>query len=151
MAISTDAAIEFFGTQDTVTSSSSSVADDAFSVSGDITAWTNDDDAISASAILELTYSVAPTIHTGVNLYARLINIVSTSDQDTPDADYQHVYLGTYPLNNVTSEQFISIEIHLPNTKTSQEIEFYIENKGGQTISAGWDLHVTPKAIGPHA
>lgn len=151
MAISTDAAIEFFGTQDTVTSTSSSVADDAFSVSGDITAWTNDDDAISASAILELTYSVAPTVQTGVNLYARLINIVSTSDQDTPDANYQHVYLGTFPLNNVTSEQFISIEIHLPNTKTSQEIEYYIENKGGQTISAGWDLHVTPKAIGPHA
>lgn len=56
MAISTDAAVEFFGTQDTVTSSSSSVADNAFSVAGDITTWTNDDDAPMASIVLEATF-----------------------------------------------------------------------------------------------
>lgn len=150
MAIGTDSVIEFFGTQDTVTSSTSSVANAAFSVSGDISAWTNDDDSPTAIAILECTYATAPSAGSVVNLYARPINIFSTSDQDTPDANFQHVYLGSFPLNDVTSEQFIPIEISLINTKTSQEYEFYIENKGGQTISAGWDLHITPKTFGPH-
>ena len=151
MAISTDAAIEFFGTQDTVTSSSSSVASAAFSVSGDIAAWTNDDDAPRASVILKCAYASAPTANSVVSLYARLINIQSTNDQDAPDANYRHAYLGSFPLNDVTSTQYIALDVTLPNTKTSQEYEFYIENSGGQTMSAGWDLYVTPKTIGPHA
>lgn len=151
MAISTDSAIDFFGTQDTVTSSSSSVADGAFSVTADITQWTNDDDAPSASMTLEATYATAPDANSSVNLYARLMNIQSTNDQDVPDGNYQHTYLGSFPLNNVTTAQYIAIDVPLPNAYSSQVYEFYIENNGGQTISAGWDLYVTPKTIGPHA
>jgi len=151
MAISTDSLIEFFGTQDTVTSSSSSVTDGSFSVAGDITTWTNDDDAPMASVVLEATYSSAPDANSVVNLYARLMNIQSTNDQDAPDANFQHVYLGTFPLNDVTSAQYIPIDVKLPNTKTSQEYDFYIQNEAGQTLSAGWDLYVTPKTYGPHA
>jgi hypothetical protein len=151
MAISTDALIEFFGTQDTVTSLSSSVTNGSFSVAGDVTTWTNDDDAPMASVVFEGTYSVAPDANSSVNLYARLMNIQSTNDQDAPDANYGHVYLGSFPLNDVTTAQYISIDVTLPNTKTSQEYEFYIENDGGQTLSAGWDLYVTPKTYGPHA
>jgi len=151
MAISTDSLIEFFGTQDTVTSSSSSVTDGSFSVAGDITTWTNDDDAPMASVVLEATYSSAPDANSVVNLYARLMNIQSTNDQGAPDANFQHVYLGTFPLNDVTSAQYIPIDVKLPNTKTSQEYDFYIQNEAGQTLSAGWDLYVTPKTYGPHA
>lgn len=151
MAIGTDAAIEFFGTQDTVTGSTSSVADAAFSVAGDISAWTNDDDAPAASVILSCAFATAPDAYSTVSLYGRLINIQSTNDQDTPDANYQHTFLGVFPLNNVTTTQYIAVDVALPNTKTSQEYEFYIENNGGQTMSAGWNLYVTPKTIGPHA
>jgi len=151
MAISTDAAIDFFGNQDTVTSSSSSVADGAFSVSGDITTWTNDDDAVSAAVVFEGTYSSAPDASSSVSLFARLMNIQSTNDQDTPDSNFGHTFLGSFPLNDVTSSQYIAIEVSLPNTKTSQEYEFYIQNNAGQTLSSGWDLYITPKAIGPHA
>lgn len=149
MAIAANAAIEFFGTQDTITGSGATVASDAFGAAA--TTWTNDDDAPSASMILEATYSVAPTSNTSVNLYARPLNIQSTNDGDVPDANFGHVYLGSFPLNNVTTAQYLTIDIRLPNTKTSQEYNFYIENKGGQTISAGWDLYITPKTIGPHA
>lgn len=148
MAISTDSAIEVFGTQDTVTSSTASVADGAFSAQEDT--WTNDDDAPLAAVVFEGTFASAPDAGSYVNLYGRLLNVQSTNDQDTPDGNYGHVYLGSFPLNDVTSAQYIPIDVRLPNQKTSQEYEFYIENGAGQTLSAGWDLYVTPKTYGPH-
>ena len=150
MAIGTDAAIQFFGTQDTVTSSSSLVANDAFSVSGDVTTWTNDDDAPQAAVVFEGTYSVAPDASSLVLLYARLLNVQGTNDPDAPDANFLHTFLGAFPLNDVTTAQYSSIVVDLPNTKTSQEYEFYILNQGGQSLSAGWDLYVTPVTVGPH-
>lgn len=151
MAIGTDSAIHFFGTQDTVTSSSSAVTNGAFSVAGDITTWTNDDDAPMASVTFEGTYSTAPGSNTVVNLFVRPMNVQSTNDGDAPDANFPHMYLGSFPLNDVTSAQYITMDVALPNYKTSSEYEFYIENDAGQTLSAGWDLYVTPKTLGPHA
>lgn len=152
MAISTDALIEFFGTQDTLGTTTSAVADAAFSDgTNDLTAWTNDDDAPQASIILSVTYSVAPDANSSVNLYLRPLNIQSTNDQDVPDANFLHTYAGSFPVNDVTTAQYCLIEIDLPNTKTSQEYEFYVENQTGQSMPAGWDIYVTPKTVGPHA
>lgn len=149
MTISTNAAIEFFGTQDTITGSGATVADGAFGAAG--TTWTNDDDARYASIILSASYTTAPDANSSVNLYLRLLNIQSTNDQDVPDANFQHVYVGSFPLNDVTTQQYIPIDIILPNQKSSQEYNFYIENNGGQTMDSDWNLYITPKAIGPHA
>ncbi|MCK4501121.1 hypothetical protein KAU11_11540 [Candidatus Babeliales bacterium] len=149
MAIDTDDAIDKFGTQDAVTTTGASTADDAFTSAG---SWTNDDDAPSASAVGTFTFATAATAGTVVNLYARLMNIQSTNDQEVPDANYQNTYMGSFPVNDgSTSPQYIAIDIYLPNTMTSQVYDFYIENKAGQTISANWSLHITPKSIGPHA
>ena len=69
-----------------------------------------------------------------------------------PDANFPNIYIGSFPHNNPsTGAQTASMRAALPNTKTSQTYNFYIENQTGQTISAGWDLHVTPLTIGPHA
>ena len=149
MAIGSGSLIEFFGTQDTITGSGATVADAAFGAAA--TTWTNDDDAPRASVVLAGTYSVAPTANTVVNLYLRPLDIQSTNDQDVPDANYTHVYAGSFPINDVTTNQYITIDITLPNTYTSQQYEFYIENQTGQTIQAGWDLYITPKTYGPHA
>ena len=151
MAISTDSAIEVFGTPDTVTGTTSTVADGAFSVVGDISQWTNDDDAPQAVMVAMFDWATAPDTNTSVNLYARLIDIDGTNDQDTPDANFLHTFLGSFPINDVTTNQYISIPITLPNTKTSQVYEFYIENNTGQTIQANWTLKITPKTIAPHA
>ena len=151
MAIGSDAAIEFFGTQDDVSNSSSAVTDASYSASGDTSDWTNDDDAVMASAILECTYASAPDANSTVDLYAQLMNIVGTDDSQVPTDEAPHVYLGSFPLDDVTSRQHIPIEIGLPNTVTSQVYHFFVKNNGGQTMSAGWQLHITPKAIGPHA
>jgi len=151
MAIGTDSAVEFFGTQDTLGTSSATVADAAFSIAGDLSTWTNDDDAPMASVTALIDYAVAPDANTSVNLYVRLLNTQSTNDSEIPDANYQHKFVGSFPVNDVTTNQYITIDIGLPNSKTSQEYEFYIENRTGQTIQAGWDIYVTPKTIGPHA
>jgi len=151
MAIGTDAAIEFFGTQDSLDDTSASVTDATFSLVGDLLAWTNDDDAISAAIVLECTYTVAPADNSFVELYAQLDDIVSTSDQLAPTDEFPHVYLGAFPLKNVITAQFIPIQISLPNTVTSQVYKFFIKNNSAQTMSAGWDIHITPKSIGPHA
>lgn len=151
MAISAGAAVEFFGAQDTLGTSSAAVADGAFSISGDLSTWTNDDDAIMAAITLSCTFSVAPTANTSINLYARLLNIQGVNDATVPDANFQQVYVGSFALNDSTVAQYIPIDVGLPNTYTSQQYEFYIENKSGQSLPAGWDLHITPKSIGPHA
>lgn len=149
MAISTDAAIEFFGTQDTITGSGGTVADAAFGAAA--TTWTNDDDAPIASVVLSCSFTTAPDANSSVSLYLRLLNIQSTNDQDVPDANFGHVYVGSFPLNDVTTQQYIPIDIRLPNTVTSQQYNFYIENGGGQTMDSDWNLYITPKTIGPHA
>jgi len=151
MAITTDSAIEVFGTQDTLGTSSAAVVDAAFSIAGDLSTFTNDDDAPQASVILLADFSVAPDVNSSINLYLRPLNIQSTNDGDVPDDNFQHIYVGSFPLNDVTTAQYILITIGLPNTKTSQEYEFYVENKSGQSLPAGWDIFVTPKTIAPHA
>lgn len=150
MAIETNSAIHFFGTQDTLGTSSAAVADDAFSIAGDLSTWTNDDDAPMASVTLLANFSVAPTANTVCNLYLRPLDVQSTNDGTVPDANFQHMYAGSFPLNDSTVAQYITIDIALPNAYTSQQYEFYIENKSGQSLPASWDLYVTPKTIGPH-
>lgn len=150
MAISENALIDFFGTQDTLGTSSATVANNAFSIAGDLSTWTNDDDAPTASVTLLVDYSVAPTASSVINLYLRLLDVQSTNDQEIPSATFMHYYAGSFPVDTVTTPQYVTTEIKLPNAYTSQQYEFYIENKTGQTIQAGWDIYVTPKTIGPH-
>tara|TARA_S200002703_G_scaffold1263_1_gene2211 strand:+ start:11535 stop:11999 length:465 start_codon:yes stop_codon:yes gene_type:complete len=154
MAIGSDTAIHFFGTQDTLDNTTSSVLDGAFSDgTNDLSAWTNDDDAPMAHAVFEGTFSVAPDAGSSVALYARKIDIgnAGTEDEDAPDANNTSSYVGSFGLNDVTSAQTKGILISLPNSKTSQIYNFYIQNNAGQTLSASWSLHITPVAIGPHA
>lgn len=151
MAISTNAVIDVFGTDDDLGSSSASVADAAFSIASDVAQWTNDDDVDRAAIVLDATWSVAPDANSSVTLYARLMNISGTGDQPVPTANFPHKLMGRFPVKNITTQQLIPIDIDLPNVYTSQVYEFYIKNNAGQTISAGWKLLITPKTAAPHA
>lgn len=156
MPIGTDAAIEVFGAQDTLGgTATAAVPNDAFSTINATTGlntWTNDDDAVMAKMALEVNFSAAPDANSVVNLYARPLNIQSTNDPIAPDATNQHVFMGSFPLKDGTDAQLIPLLISLlaTNFQTSQIYEFYIENKSGQEIPAGWDLHQLPTAIAPH-
>ena len=155
MSISTDSLIEFFGTQDEVSAAggTAAVTDGSFSAASDgVTGgWTNDDDAPLAAMVLQAAYASAPTAHTTVDLFARLMDVESTHDQDTPDGNFEHHYMGSFPLNDVTTTQRIPLSVTLPNVSSGQVYEFYIRNNAGQSLSAGWKLFITPKTYGPHA
>lgn len=156
MAISTDALIDFFGTQDEVTTSPATVADTAFSIATDTSIWINDDDAPMAMFRLLLTAAGlggAPDAGGFVNLYAQAQQIDgSTGDQFIPSANFPHTFLGRFPIEDADSDQQILIgPIRLPNYKTSSEFIYFIENQMGVATGTTWTLHVTPMTMGPHA
>lgn len=155
MAIAENAAIEFFGTQTTVTVSggTSAVTDGSFSVVGDVVSgnFTNADDAPEAAFVAFFDWNTTgPDANSSVGLFAVLLDIDGTSDQDLPSANYHHVYLGSFPVKDILTNQFVPLDVTLPNTKSSQIYQFYIQNNTGQTIQAGWTLKVTTKTLGPH-
>lgn len=155
MPISTDAAIDFFGSLTALGNTTSAVTNGSFSDgTNDLNAWTNSDDAPQATAVLEFTTATTGTAGSVINLYAVLLNVgdAGTEDTEVPDANFPNIYLGSFPHNNPsTSAQTAAIIISLPNAITSQIYNFYIENDTGETISAGWELTIRPKTIGPHA
>lgn len=157
MAISTDATIDFFGTETEVTvASPGAVNAAAFSVTGDVNDWTNSDDAPFAMFKLKLTaagLSAAPSAGELVNLFARHMDIETTEDTPVPDANYLATYLGSFIADAADADQVHVIgPIRLPNYETSQVYEFFIENAMTPNIGAsGWELWVTPITFGPHA
>ena len=86
-----------------------------------------------------------------IDLYARKMNVANTSDDDLePNGDFKQTYLGSFALD-VGTIQLLTIDIPLPNYKTSSEYDFYIQNGSGQSLNASWELWITPKGVGPKA
>ena len=94
MAISTNASIDFYGTQDTVTAGggTSAVNNAAYSASGDCVTWTNDDDAPYAAFVLTWQYPSGTITTGGIQLMCRLLNGDGTTDE--PALTAAHVPLG---------------------------------------------------------
>lgn len=153
MTIGTDDGIDKFGTQDTVTAGggTSAVSSGAFSASGDTTTWTNDDDAPMASAVFQGDFASAPTAGETVDIYLRLMDIDSTNDAPQPDSNFKMTFAGTLIVDADAAAQYVAIDIPLPNTTSSQDYQFYIQNNTSVSLDSGWTLKITPKTFGPHA
>lgn len=154
MAIGTDAGIEFFGTTDQVISvAGAAITDGNFSDSGDLTQWTNDDDAPYALFAFDLTMSGSPTAGTVVELYARLMNVSDTTeDSNAPSSTFNHKFLGAFPMDSGGTAQIGVIgPVKLPNMQTSQVYDFYIKNESGASVNTGSTVDITPVTMGPHA
>ena len=149
MAIPSNAVVEYFGTQAVLGTTSATISNDSFSTSSDLAFWTNTDNAPSASVTLACTFLANPSTFNYINLYARLLDVQGTNDNVISDAGLLHSYVGQFPVDNTSAAQYITIDIRLPNAGPSQKYEFYLSNKAGQSVSAGWDLFVTPKTLGP--
>lgn len=153
MTIDTGARIDFFGTQDEVTTSPATVATGDYSIATDTSVWTNDDDAPEALWRLVLTAAGIGGTPTGdIDLYLQPQNIDgSTGDQIIPSDNFKHTYVGTFPIHKVDADQQIVIgPFDLPNYKTSSEFIPFIKNKMGVATGTTWELHVIPKTDGPH-
>lgn len=156
MAIGTDALIDFFGTADALGNTTSAVTNTSFSDgTNDLNAWTNDDDAPLAVAVLTWQYASGTVDEDGsFNLYAQIQNPGGqTAETGVPNATHQHIFLGAFPVKDAGASTDVSavIEIALPNVETSTVYHFYIENQSDVTMAAGWELEITPKTVGPHA
>lgn len=152
MAISVNDGINKFDSATTVITTGSTIADGAFSLAGDVTQQTDTNDVGIMVAVFTGSYSVAPNANSSVPIFARLMNIDGTNDQQTPDANFQNIYCGGFPLNDVTGSQTSRpIEFAIPSVYTSQVVEYFIQNEAGQPLSAGATVKVTPKTRGPKA
>ena len=159
MTIGTNSNIDFFGTQDVVDdTTTSSIVNNAFSVTADIAEWTNDDDAPLANFVLECQFTTtAPTDNLGsIGLYARVMNIQGANDPGVPSALNKNIYLGHFPIDwGVAADTLYFSYIYgvrLPNNISSQKYEFYIHNNGTeQVIAANWNMWIRPWTEGPHA
>lgn len=155
MAIGTDSAIEYFGTQDLITAvgGTSAVTDGSFSVAADVdSTWSNDDDAPIGGFVLNVDYITAPDANTVVHLYARLMNIEGTNDAPVPTDNYPNIYVGSWAVKDVTTAEYYPMtNPKIPQMASGQVVEWYIKNSTGQTMPAGWKIWATLKTYGPHA
>lgn len=157
MTISTNDAVDKFGTTDTVSigTGTSAVSDGAMSASGDVVSggWTNDDDVSLATVVLTWQYP-SGTINGKINLHLRSININGTTDEPQPSTSSQTGYVQTFDVattQSATTDTSYKVLVRLPNEKTSSAYEFYVYNDSGVTMTAGWTLKVTPLGKGPKA
>lgn len=154
MAIGADDGIWKFGTQDEVSSSPGTIADNAYLAAG--LTWTNDDDATDAAAVLKVQFDTTMPTVGNLLLYARLLNVQSTNDEEAVDANNPINLVGSFTIDyGVAADVDFYTTIpnfQIPVTKSSQEIDFYLLNNAtGQTVGTSWQLWITPKSVGPHA
>lgn len=157
MAISTNDIIDKFGAADTVTAGggTSAVTNGTFSAAADAATWTNDDDAPLAVAILKFQYATGTLASAGFSIYCRRLNIDSTNDEPVVDSGYPGHFLAHIPIDTnlaISTDSYVaSTPFRLPNLKTSQEYDFFVENNSGVTIAASWVLKIVPISGGPHS
>lgn len=138
------AKLTFDGTPTTVISGSSTLADGNFSTSSTATetAFDNSTDLWpTAKAVLSCSFSTAPDDQSNINLYIIEQNIDGANDVDGPTAtDVQGaIYVGSFKLHNVTTQQYQSTVISLMGV---QNALFSIENLGGQTIDSDFTVKI---------
>lgn len=153
MAIGTDAAVWYYGTEDAADDAATQAVNDT-AYSNDPTTWTNDDDAPYASFVLKFQYPSGTIDTGGIHLFARLLNTNGTTDEPVPSANWAGHYLGTFPTGtgmSAATDYAVALgPVELPSMKASQEYEFYFKNDCNVQISASWVLKVTPMAQGPN-
>ena len=104
--------------------------------------------APNAEFVLAATFAVAPTQNTPIDLYAQELDIDGVNDAQAPTVTYKQRYVGSFVVNNVTTQQFLKLRAYdIPHNAS-----YYLHNNAtGQTLAAGWTLKVTPHTYGPAA
>ena len=142
MAITTGAALFEFGTQATVIVDAAT-ASGAFSAAADATTLTQTDYCPLGDAVLDITFTSAPTAGDAVHLYRRDLNIDSTNDAVEPDASYKNLLVGSFLLDPSATRQYHS----LTDIPLTIEQDFYIELDTASVATAtnSTTVKVTPK------
>ncbi|MDN4057131.1 hypothetical protein QPK31_02725 [Massilia sp. YIM B02769] len=88
------------------------------------------------------TFGVAPVESAALLLYARPLDIDGTKDTEVPEASRPTLFVGSFVVNNATTEQAMLLTAYgLP-----RKADYYVYNSGtGQSLAAGWTLKITPR------
>ncbi len=141
MAINTGAALVEYGAQTEVISDTSVIADAAFNA-GTVTALVQTDFCPLADAVLTVTLAVAPAAGAAIHLYRRDMAIDGANNAPVPDANFKNIYLGSFPLDLVSTTQ----SLKLTDVPLTINQEFYLENDAVQSTSGTTSLKITPKS-----
>jgi hypothetical protein len=138
----------YYGTPKTLEANGASIANNAVGAADDASYDVVADGANYPGArfVLKFTFSVEPTEGASIILLARPIDIDGTADTEAPEATLLITRIGTFTVNNVTTDQYAEYYADQVPFKAN----YYLYNSAtGQTISAGWTLKVTPYTYGP--
>ena len=131
------------GTQVTAITGGATRASGVYSTSGEVTALSSNT-AIFGDATLSCSFTVAPVAGEKVSLFRRDINIDSTNDAAVPASGRPEIFMGTFTVLAVTTQQFMS----LPSIPLfSGDQEFYIRNDTSQTMDADYLVKIKPMHI----
>lgn len=145
MALPTGAAIWVYDTAVTAISSTSAIATTAFSATTLLPVVST---APLADAVLDVAIlTTAPVAGDAFHLYRRDLNVSGTNDSTVPDANFKNTYVGSFPLDLVTTRQYIS----LTDIPLTADQEFYVENDTLQSTTGTTVLTVTPKSYNAQA
>ena len=133
-----------YASQVTLEASGASGASDNFIAADDADLTSaNHSDYLFGDFALTCVLGGAPT-NAVINLYRRDLNIDGAADDAVPSTTYARTYVGLFAIPVSDSGTYSLTDVPL-----TQDCEFYIENKTGQSLSAGWVLKVTPKSYAP--
>lgn len=138
-------------TQATIASSGTSMATNAGPISAGTLATSNHSNFPRLDFVLNCSFSASHASGSSVHLYARPLDVDSTSDQDAPGASFLHKLIGAFLIPGFsTSAVHIVTFDNVPSSPIGP-VEFYLDNKTNTPISAGWTLKCTPKTYVPGA
>lgn len=92
-----------------------------------------------------------PTVGGVVNIYAQPQNFEGTEDGEPPTANYPHTFVAAMPIDDDEAIQQDILKDLVRNPFPHNDCKYFIENQCGQTISAAWNLRITPKYFAPGA
>lgn len=148
MPISTNDAVVKYGTEKTLEASGASIANNAIVLADDASYDIEVDGggAPDGEFVLTAAYGTAPTVNTTLDLIARELNISGANHAPASTATYRQRFIASFVVFNQTATQYLkAYGWNLPKLAN-----YYIYNNAtGQTVSAGWTLKVTPRALGP--
>jgi len=147
MTITSGASLVEFDSAIIVITDPANASDPGFTVVGDCTNDLTPTDKVKlADAMLDITLSAAATAGDAVHLYRRDLNLLGSTNNTTfPSATFKNIYVGSFPLAPVATQQFIL----LTDIPISPDQQFAIEYD--LTASSGTQTNGTVVKVRPQA
>lgn len=140
MALTTNAAVleAAAATGTTVISDAVNASDPQFTVVGDATTFTQTDVASFADMVIDITLATAATAGDSVHLYRQDLDMLGDSgvDANFPSATFKNIYMGSFPLDEVATRQYIKLAAIPLTVKQNFAIEYDLSAVNGTQTNA---------------